>query len=298
MSRHPLREIEKREYVAVKQRKHAAQSILDQLRTLVFALYDIEIDCPYAVALHSGRFAYLFNAADFVNHTVNVFRAILNQINIRRISYLRIGTCRIRLDISRLCLVSRDTVSAFVIAAVFFVFLFLNLPGLLCKFESKGIDVFDSDSLTDGREQRRVKYRLVGILGQSAHILHVWIFLYRQYCLLIRKAELMLYDEGRNNHAPRTVTRPDMVIPQPLVVDLLIFRPWKCVAQLHPPVGLRQAFKRTLHLVEGHLSLQGYDFHVGWSSFNIKVSSFLLKTQMFKQLITCYTAYYVLFSKP
>ena len=113
-------EIEKREYVAVKQRKHACESILDQFRTLVFALYDIEIDCPYAVALHSGRFAYLFNTADFVYHAVNVFRAILNQINIRRISYLRIGTCRIRLDISRLCLVSRDTVSAFVIAAVFF----------------------------------------------------------------------------------------------------------------------------------------------------------------------------------
>ena len=94
----------------------------------------------------------------------------------------------------------------------------------------------------------------------------------------------MLFDEGRNYLAPRTDTRPDMVIPQPLVVDLLIFRPWKCVAQLHPPVGLRQAFKRTLHFVEGHLAVQGYDFHVGWSSFNIKISSFLLKKQMFKQL--------------
>lgn len=113
-------EIEKREYVAVKQRKHACESILDQFRTFVFALYDIEIDCPYAVALHSGRFAYLFNAADFVYNTVNVFRAILNQINIRRISYLRIGTCRIRLDISRLCLAGDSVI--FIIVALVLVF--------------------------------------------------------------------------------------------------------------------------------------------------------------------------------
>ena len=277
MSRHPLREIEKREYVAVKQRKHAAQSILDQLRTLVFALYDIEIDCPYAVALHSGRFAYLFNTADFVYHAVNVFRAILNQINIRRISYLRIGTCRIRLDISRLCHAGESVIFIIVVLA-------LLLLRFLCKFESKGIDIFDSDSLTNCREQRRVKYRLVGIFGQSTHILHIWIFLYCQYCLFVRKTELMLNDESSNHHTSGTVGGSDLIVFQTLVIDFLIFPPWKSIAHLHPPVGFRQTLKRTLHLIEGHLAVQGYDFHVGWSSFNTKVSSFLLKKQAFRLL--------------
>ena len=284
---HPY-EIEKGEYVSVKQRKHAGERVFNQFRTFVLALDYLEIDLPYAVALHSGRFAYLLYSAYLVYHSVNVFRAILNKIYVRRVSDFGIRACGICLHISRLSLLLRSVVHALAIPVpvlllvpVFFLF---HLPGFPCKFKSKGIYVLYCDSFADGREQRRVKYRLVGILGQSAHILHVWIFLYRQYCLLIGKVKLMLYDEGCDDHAPRTVGRPDTVILQSLVINLLIFRPWKCVAHLHPPVGFRQTFKRTLHLFEGHLAVQGYDFHVGWSSFNTKVSSFLLKKQTFEQL--------------
>lgn len=84
----------------------------------------------------------------------------------------------------------------------------------------------------------------------------------------------VLDDKGSDDHASRSVRRPDNIIVQTLVVNLLIFRLWKPVAHLHSPICLRHTLQGTLHLIEGHLAVQGYVFHVGWSSFNIKVSSF------------------------
>ena len=91
----------------------------------------------------------------------------------------------------------------------------------------EGIDVVDGDPLADGREQGRVEDRPVGILCQAAHVLHVGIFLDGEYRLLIGKTELVLDDKGGDSHTSRAVASPDSVILQPLVIDLLIFRPWK-----------------------------------------------------------------------
>ena len=268
-------EVEQREYVAVKQGKHAGDGILYEFCSLVFSLDDIEICLTYAVAFQARRPADSLYAADLVDHAVNVSGTILYEVDVRRIPDFRVGACGVRLQVGRLCpVVGGSTTVAVVVATVTPTVLFLSFSR---KFKSERIDVVDGDALADSDEKRRIEYRLVGIFCQAAHILHVWILLNGQDCLLVGQVQLMLDDEGGNDHSSRTVGCADCVILQPLVVDLLIFRPWKRVTHLHPPVCFRQTLQGTFHLVKGHLTVQGYDFHVGWSSFNIKISTFLLK---------------------
>lgn len=73
----------------------------------------------------------------------------------------------------------------------------------------------------------------------------------------------MLDDERGYDHTSRKVGASDLIILQTLVIVPLIFRPRKSVANLHPPVGLGQTFELTLHLIKGHMAVQGYDFQVG-----------------------------------
>ena len=252
-------EVNKREDVAVKQRKHAGYGVLYESCPFMLALDDIEVYGAYALTLHSGRPAHLLHAADLVNHTVHVFGPVLDKVQVGRISYLRVRAGGIRLDIRELCRVRRRIGAVIIFVLVLSLF---PVPGFSGKFKREGIDVVDGDPLADGREQRGVEDRPVGILCQSAHVLHVGIFLDGEYRLLIGKTELVLDDKGGDNHTTRAIGSPDSVILQLLVIDLLIFRPWKRISHLHPPVGLRQTLKRTLHLIEGQLTVQGYFFHV------------------------------------
>ena len=184
-------EIKQREDVAVKQRKHAGYGVLYESCSFMLALDDIEVYGTYALTLHSGRPAYLLYAADLVNHTVYVFEPVLDKVQVGRMSYFRVRTGGVRLDIRGLCPVRRRMGSVIVLVLSPFPF-----PGFSGKFKREGIDVVDGDPLADGREQGRVEDRTVGILCQAAHVLHVGIFLNGEYRLLIGKTELVLDDKG------------------------------------------------------------------------------------------------------
>lgn len=170
--------VEQCEYVSVKQRQHTGNGILYELCPLVFALYDIEVYGSYAVAFRWGRFADLFYSTDLIEHAVNILGTIFNQINVSGIHEFCIGTGGVDLEICRFGY-SRRIPAAIIVFGV----VFLLLPGFLCQFKSKGVDVIYSDSLSDGDEQRWVENRLIRILGQTAHILHVLILLNGQYGL-------------------------------------------------------------------------------------------------------------------
>lgn len=243
-------EIKKREDVAVKQREHAGYGVHYESCPFMLALDDIEVYGAYALTLHSGRPAHTLYATDLVNHTVHVFGPVLDKVQVGQISYFRIRTGGIRLDIRGPCRVRRRI--AAVIILVFVLSLF-PVPGFLGKFKREGIDVVDGDPLADGREQRRVEDRPLGILCQAAHVLHVGVLLDGEYRLLIGKTELVFDDKGGDNHTSRAIGSPDCVILQSLVIAPLIFRPWKRISHLHPSVGLRLTLKRTLHLIEGQL---------------------------------------------
>jgi hypothetical protein len=74
--------------------------------------------------------------------------------------------------------------------------------------------------------------------------LHIRVLTDGFYGLHVRKAQLVLDKKGPDDHARRLVARSVMDIMQTAVIDLFDLLPGKGVAQLYPPVALREILKR------------------------------------------------------
>ena len=275
-------EVYGRQYVTVKKRKHLIKCAVYELCAFVFTFDGREIFLadPLSFGL---RPAHSFDAGDLCDQAVNVFGSVRHKVDVCGIADLGICTGCVRLEVAGL-----GGCGLFPIAVAVFIFrlLLLRLARSEGELESELVDVLDGDAFADGDKQRGVEYGRVCVFGKAAHILHVWVLLNGENGFLVRKVELMLDDECADDKPCRLVGCSDAVVLQTFVVDLLVFRPWQRIAHLDPPVCFREAFERPLHFFEGQLAVVGCDFHVGWSSFNVKVSDFLLNIQIFMVLIS------------
>lgn len=244
--------VEQGEYVAVEQREHAGDAVLDQALPLELALDRVEVYGTDAGALNRDGLAYALVTAYLVDHAVDVSASVLDEVYVGRVSHFCIRTCSIRLEVGRQCLGCQLTGSGIVSVVPVIAFTLSGFfRGLLREFERQRVDVLYRDALAYGHEQGGVEDWPVRVFGQAAQILHVGILPDGLDGFPVGEVEPVLYYQRPYYGAPRYVGGSEFRIAEPLHVEGLQLSPGKSVAHKHPPVALRQELERTLHLFEG-----------------------------------------------